>query len=462
MQESTNTLPHTDSSLFEVMHHSGLQWLTIQQDKQTGVIALSAGRTWDDEDGHVVRWADYNRTFTLSTPLTRHGFTRGDSETRQLLETHGCSQHLNAILKLITQGNHLGIECLYNRDRNIRFINNVHSDTLGINNRKHAIRAGGIRRHELDEPELDVIIDGLNLSRGMSFKNFAARIPYGGNKMTVMMDPVDLEDRESLGFLAYAIDRSRTFTGPDMGFPPELADELKSHFTLNITGGPNGPVGATGTPTAYGTYLAVREACNIRFGSPSLRGRRIAVQGLGAVGGPLCAHYLQDGASLIVADVDAHRVRALRTQHPEAKIDVVGADAILVEKVDVLSPCALGGIITDALIPRLQCAILMGAANNQLCASSQAEECRLAQRLKEHEILFQVAWWHNLGGVLCGCAEYEHQDEANLDSVNATVREICPEFTQRLISTAVDQQTTPTALAYANAEAAIYPNADRA
>jgi len=85
---------------------------------------------------------------------------------------------------------------------------------------------GGIRRHEKSEDELDVIIDGLNLGRAMSFKNIAGELPMGGIKSTVMMDPLDLDNFQQIGFLAFALDSMRCETGPDMGFPIKMTDVM--------------------------------------------------------------------------------------------------------------------------------------------------------------------------------------------------------------------------------------------
>ncbi len=291
----------------------------------------------------------------------------------------------------------------------------------------------------------------------MSFKNFAARIPHGGNKMTVIMDPLDLNNHEALGFLAYALDHSRTFTGPDMGFPPQLADTLKKHYTLNITGGPQGPLGPTGTPTAYGTYLAAKEAFKFLTGSPSLKNKKIAISGLGAVGFHLAKHYLNEGASLIVADTDANQIKKLITQHPNANIEVTDHDKIIFATADLFSPCALGGIITQKIIPELRFKIILGAANNQLQASSQEEEITLSNALQKNHILFQIAWWHNLGGVLCGHEEYTQQQNASLQNVLDTTQAIITKHTQENFTASKKLGITPTQQAYRAAENAIYP-----
>ena len=158
---------------------------------------------------------------------------------------------------------------------------------LGLNNGYHAIRAGGVRRHEPDEPESEVHIDGLNLGRAMSFKNAAAQIPFGGNKMTVRCLPFALDDEPRLGFLAYCIDSGNFMTGPDMGFSPKLSDAMRARFTHNIMGGPGGSMGPTGTPTAEGCFMAIEQASRPGWNG-GLRGRSVAIQGLGAVG--MCRH----------------------------------------------------------------------------------------------------------------------------------------------------------------------------
>src|SRR4030042_5363897 len=190
---------------------------------------------------------------------------------------------MHRIEHLLRDGRQQGVEFYYNRKLNIRVMYCKGVNPSGVRNKRHTLRAGGIRRHEPDEPEIDVLTDGLNLARAMSYKNALAGIPYGGSKIIVQCAPVDLNDFEVLGFLAYMIDRSRSFTGPDMGFEPAMADVLKK-FTNSITGGLKGPLGPTGAVTAYGGYLAIKEVCNFLYGGDSLEGKRVAIQGLGACG----------------------------------------------------------------------------------------------------------------------------------------------------------------------------------
>jgi len=441
-----------NTSLFAVLREEGLTTLRINYDWRTDKAVLSASREWEDD----VKWSDYNKKFYASSALTSNTVYLNDVEIREVFKKHSSLEYLNRVIDLMRSGKHCLIEGYYWKRKDVRFINNVHSDVLGVNNRRHALRAGGIRRHELDESEYDVIIDGLNLSRAMTFKNAAGRIPYGGSKLTVMSNTVDLEDMDEIGFLSYAVDRSRAFTGPDMGYPPELADVMKENFTRNITGGPKGPLGPTGTPTAYGVYLAVKQAAKFKFGSDSLKGKRIAVQGLGAVGFYLAGHYIDEDAHLVVTDIDKEAIANLRSRYPQARIDVVEPDEIYFADADVFSPCAIGGILTEERIPELKFKIIMGGANNTLKASSQEEEYELATALDNAGILYQIDWWHNVGGIICGWEEYENQEDASMDNVLAKVRGICTSNSWDNLNKAAEWGITPTESAYRSVERMIY------
>lgn len=439
-------------SVFEVLRQEGLNHLEIHYDWKTDQFILYAGREWDSETD----FSQYNQRFTVLTLRARDGRFCNSEEIHSLFGKHGLTGHLEKIKTLMRKGRHILLDCYDNERLGIRFTNNIHSDKRGINNRHSSLLMGGIRRHEPDEDEIDVLIDGMNLGRGMTFKNIMAGLPMGGCKVTVQMDPLDLGNLEQIGFLAFANDRSRNTTGPDMRFPPELADVMKSHFSLHITGGPNGPLGPTGTPTAHGTHMAVKQGARFRWGSDSLRGRTIAVQGLGAVGLPLAEDYIRDGARVIVCDLDPARVRELRERNPGAAIEVVEPAAILGVDADIFSPCAGGGVLNTSNIPGLRFPIIMGAANNVLQASSQEEECALADTLAAQGILYQVEWVHNIAGVMAGYEEYIHQKDASTSRLMEKVGKLCTEKTWENLNEAKREGITPTKRAYLSVEREVY------
>jgi leucine dehydrogenase len=435
------------------MDNEDLTCLSINYNWRNDQIALKASKHWDT----TVQWSNYNKQFIQSTVLIQNEKYLNHEETEAIFRSEKEKAYLERIKSLLQKGKHHFIECLYNKAFNIRFIGNVHSDQLGLNNRRSVIRAGGIRRHDHNEDEIDVIIDGLNLSRAMSFKNYAAKIPYGGSKMTVIMDELDLGNLDVVGFLAYALDRAKTFTGPDMGFSIGLADVMKKNFTQSIVAGPAGPLGASGFPTAYGVYLAAKQAAKFKFGSPELNGKTIAIQGLGQVGLPLAEYYLQEDVTLIIADIRSQVCERLVEKHPTKNITLAPVEDILSVECDILSPCAIGGVFTKDNIKNLRAKIIIGGANNQLNASSQEEEITIAKTLSDREILFQVSWWHNIGGVISGCEEYEHQELAKSEDVLAKVETIVPKSTWDNLFEAKSLGITPTENAYRVVEKAIYP-----
>ena len=435
------------------MEKENLTSLGIYYHWKSGLITFHAAKEWEEETD----WSKYNQDFTYEHPLTTHTAYLGHHETWDLFKRYNVAGHLDDVVDLIKKGKHQGIECFFNRKQNIRFISNMHSNTLGINNGYHAIRSGGIRRHELESQEIDVIIDGLNLSRAMSLKNAGAQIPFGGSKITVQCASVDLNNYHIIGFLAYALDRTRSFTGPDMGFSPELADVIKREgYSINIAGGFDSKIGPTGNPTAYGIYLALKEAVDLKFGSKSLAGKTIVVQGIGAVGYPLVQEYLiNEDVSIFITDIVPDPVKKLVTQFPN-RVKEIDPKEVFSFEADIFVPCAMGGILNEDTIKALKYSIIIGAANNQLKATNQEEEIRLAKILDERDILFQVDWMHNTGGVIAGMEEYMHRENASLDNVKSHTEKVCKYGVRENLEVSKKEGVTPTERAYRYYTSKIY------
>ena len=442
-------------SIFAPLRATGLTTLRARHAWRTGRTWFQASREW----GGDLDFATYATAFSHESLLTATGQLLDDVATRELYATHGAAQPLVDLHELMTAGRHQGVDIWFHAGREIGFISNMHSNVRGIGNGRHAIRAGGIRRHERSEPEHEIFVDGLNLARAMTFKNAGARIPYGGSKICVVADPIGLDDAEALGFLGWCIDRSRCFTGPDMGLLPDHADALRARFTRNIVGGPGGALGPTGKPTADGVLLALEIAAKHHLGR-RLATAAVALQGLGAVGAPLAQRLLEQGVPrLLVADADPERVVAFREALPPAqasRVQVVEPDRILYADVDIVSPNAVGGVLGDAEIALLRCRVVMGAANNQLRASSQAEELRLADALAARGVLYQADWMHNAAGVIAGREEWEHQEEASMARVVSALEVVCGEGVRSNLEAARDVGLTPTAMAYKTIEDQIY------
>ena len=441
-----------NKSLFTPLHEEGLTTLRLRYNWKTDKFFLFAAKDWEDD----LDFSLYNQDFYTDSLLTENAIYLNDYEVRQIFEKYNLYDYLLSVLDLIRLGRHNGIECFYNKKFNIHFMGNIHTRKLGINNRSHAISCGGIRRHGFEDEEIEVIKDGLNLSRAMTYKNIAADLAYGGCKTTVHMDEVDLNNLEMLGFLAYCLDILRCNTGPDMGFPTELADKMNELFSVQFAGGPNGPIGPTGKPTAYGVYLALKEAVKIEYGTEKLDGLSIAVQGLGSVGWPMCEYLLQEDVKLFVTDANPSLMQKLKDAYPDRAIEVVKTDEILILDADVFCPCAIGGIITEEIISSLKFKIIMGGANNQLRASSNEEEIRLSNLLMENGILYQESWWHNTGGVMGGIEEYENGSNASLDRLRSSVEKVVALKTRQNLHKAKDLGISPTDCMYRTCNKIIY------
>ena len=442
--------------VFELMEREDLTTLEIFYNQRENKFLMRGMKEWDDN----VCWDRYMADFTYEDILTDDYKTIGTATLLAAFDELGLADYLQQIEQLIREGRNHGIEFYYNRKKNIRVMYCKHVNTLGIRNRRHAIRAGAMRRRELSEPEIDVIVDGLNIARAMAYKNAIANIPYGGSKILVQCDAVELDDFETMGFLAYVTDRSRSFTGPDMNFEPEMADIIREKFTRNYTDGRKSRMGTSGASTGYGEYIAIKEACDFIYGSRDISDKKIAIQGLGEVGYPLAEYLLGDGAKLIVSDIDLSKVQRLQRKWGEDLVEYVEPDEIYTVDADIFSPCAMGGIITEERIPQFKFKIIIGSANNQLKATSKEGEIELAKKLADVGILFVVDWAHNSGGVLTAWGEWILQEEASLDKIRPRIEQACGSNLRQLLEEARITGRTPTELIYEQVEDMVYSGAE--
>jgi leucine dehydrogenase len=280
---------------------------------------------------------------------------------------------------------HEQVNFFYHRDSGLKAIIALHDTTLGP-------ALGGCRMWPYAS-EADAITDVLRLSKGMTFKAAMADLPYGGGKTVIIGDPRTDKSEALFRALGRAIDTlgGRYYTGEDVGTAPADMDWAHEE-TAYVLGSTRG--GGSGDPspvTARGVWLGIRAAVAHRLQQSDLAGVRVAIQGLGHVGYNLARLLAQDGARLIVADID--RTRAERAAD-ELAAKVVDVDAVLSAECEVLAPCALGGVLNDATIPQLACQIVAGAANNQLL------EDRHGAALHARGILYAPDYVINAGGLI--------------------------------------------------------------
>jgi len=242
--------------------------------------------------------------------------------------------------------------------------------------------------------EENALIDALKLSRGMTYKNAAADLPYGGGKAVIIGDPsLDKtpELMESFGRFVQTL-KGRFITGPDMGTNLDDFGYAKK-YTPHVITWQEKMVSSDDISlnTSYGVYMGIKACLKQVYGNESLDKRVIAVQGLGKVGYNLCKYLSNEGARLIVS---GHHQDIIDKVKKEFGTESVGQHDIYSVKCDIFSPNAVGAIINDETIVQFKCPIIAGAANNQLA------EPRHGNKLHEMGVLYAPDYVINAGGVI--------------------------------------------------------------
>lgn len=272
------------------------------------------------------------------------------------------------------------------RASGMRAIVAVHSTVLGPS-------LGGTRFLPYPD-ERAAAVDVCRLARGMTFKHAACGNDQGGGKAVLIGEPSQLRSPALLQAYGEFLDRlgGIYLTAEDVGTTQADMDTLRS-ITPYVTG-TSEHLGGSGDPspaTAWGVRHALGAVAERLWGDPSLEDRHVVVLGVGKVGAALARHLHDAGARLTLADVRPDAVSALAA---ELGSDVVGPDDALTVECDVLSPCALGAVLSASTIPTLRCAAVCGAANNQL--ATDEDDARLA----EAGVLYAPDYVVNAGGVI--------------------------------------------------------------
>lgn len=445
-------------SIFTPLKEEGLTSLKIQHDWKTGRFAMLAAKEWDPN----FDFSQYNKTFITDTILTDDAVYLNTNQVWALFEKYDLREYLEEVIELIKEGKHFGIECYYYDKYDLHYVSNQHSRKLGVHNKRRVLCDGGIRRHFREEPEIEALIDGLNLGRAMSFKNVAAGVQYGGAKSMVQCDEIDSGNDELLGFFAYCTDKAKVMGLPDMNFPKECTKLINDKKYSNAwVAGPGTKLGASGIPTAIGVYHAIKVGAKHVFGTEDLSERSIALMGLGQVGAKVLECLMEENPKMYIADAYAPLCEELKAKYPDKDITIVPAEDILSQECDIFCPCALGGILSEETIPQLHCKMICGSGNNQIKASSQEEEIRVAKLIEEAGILFMLDWWVNFGGVPIGIDEYELGEDADFDNmVNYVVTRVRA-LSEMAIKGSEEQGITFTEFAYKVCEEVIYGDKDK-
>ncbi len=261
---------------------------------------------------------------------------------------------------------------------------------IAIHNTVLGPALGGTRYWNYNNDQ-EAFVDALRLSRGMTYKASVAGLNLGGGKSVILGDPRSTNREEIFRAHGRFVEtlKGRYITAEDVG---TSVDDME--FVAMETEHVTGRAQTSGDPspvTAYGVYRGIKAAAMAKYGSDSLSGKRVTVQGVGHVGYYLCQNLASEGARLVVTDIDQERVQ--RIVH-EFGAEAVAPDAIYGVEADIYAPSALGATVNDDTIPLLKVDIVAGAANNVL------GEARHGDDLHARGILYAPDYVINAGGLI--------------------------------------------------------------
>jgi len=243
--------------------------------------------------------------------------------------------------------------------------------------------------------EAAALSDVLALSRAMAYKAACAGLDLGGGKAVILGDPAVHKSEVLLRAYGRMVQSlgGRYYTACDVGTYVRDMDVIARECAFVTGRSPEqGGAGDSAVLTAFGVFQAMRAAAEHTWGSPTLHGRRVAVEGVGKVGHHLVSHLVQDGARVVVSDVSPDAVARVVAAYPA--VERAGVEALRTLDADVYAPCALGGALTDQLVPQLQARVVCGAANNQLAHPGVEKE------LADRGVLYTPDYVANAGGVV--------------------------------------------------------------
>jgi leucine dehydrogenase len=269
---------------------------------------------------------------------------------------------------------------------NLEAIISVHNANLGPG-------LGGCRVRKYESFE-DGLTDVKNLSRGMTYKNALGDIPFGGGKSVIFADAKTEKTPEMMQKFGEAVaSLDGLYVGAqDSGVTTDDMREIRK-VTPHVGGIPD-EAGRGGNPspfTGYGVWKGMKAAAAHAFGTSELKGMRVSILGLGAVGQTLAEHLHEEGATLVVADINDDALKLAKDKYGAT---IVAPEEAAAQDVDIFAPCALGGAVNSSTVEHIKAKVIAGAANNQL------KETHYDELLFDRGITYAPDYVINAGGVI--------------------------------------------------------------
>ena len=295
----------------------------------------------------------------------------------------------NPVIERMSKYNHEQLLFCNDNDTGLKAIIAVHNTTCGP-------ALGGTRMWNYNNQN-EALQDVLRLSRGMTYKNAISGLNLGGGKAVIIGDARSQKSEALFRRFGKFVDSlgGKYITAEDVGINPK--DMTYVNMETNHVVGLPGKSGDPSPVTAYGVYQGMKAAAKIQFGSDSLAGKKVAVQGVGHVGEYLVSHLKDEGAEIFITDIYEPTLKHVSETYGAT---VVGLDEIYDIDMDIYAPCALGATVNDETLNKLKCSIIAGAANNQL-----ANEDIHGVAVLERGMIYVPDFMINAGGVINCYAE---------------------------------------------------------
>lgn len=323
--------------------------------------------------------------------------------------------------------------------------------TIAIHDRSSGLRAylaihdtvrgpafGGIRRRGYRD-EKEMVLDCLRLARAMTHKAALLDLPAGGGKI-VLQDTEDVDWEGAYRHIGDIVDRmgGHFYTGPDVNTGPDELGFVAEQTRFVTDPGEKGP-GELAEATAEGVFQGIAAALRARYGETDWAQRKVVVQGLGSVGEGIVRRVVAQGAEVIGADIDEDRAKVIAERHG---IELVDPSKALDVTCDVFSPNALGGLLHDLSLSRLECQIIAGGANNQLAHALVGDE------LFDMGVLYVPDFVINAGALVRGTIFHLENRREPVEAIGLRIGAAA----ERILSAAAEEDDAPARVAVRMAE----------